>query len=95
MKKRYVKNQKGKTIYIPEDLEKAIVDFCNDECIYHIFESGCADQYGTEIKAQIKLLRLLGYDDKATLFENAFNEWMEEYIYSIKEQVNEERRKKI
>ena len=62
----------GKIIEITPELEKDIVYFCDDELNYHINESGCVDEYETEIKAQIELLRLLGYDDKANKYENEY-----------------------
>ena len=64
----------GKIIEISPELEKDIVDFCDDELNYHINESGCADEYETEIKAQIELLRLLGYDDMANEYKDEYEE---------------------
>lgn len=57
--------EKYKTINISASLEKSIVAFCNDELNYHINESGCANEYDSEIKAQIELLRLLGHTQMA------------------------------
>lgn len=51
----------SKTIIITPELEEDIVDFCDDELNYHINESGCAEAYDTEIRAQIELLKLLGH----------------------------------
>lgn len=62
----------SKIITITPELEKNIVAFCDDELNYHINESGCAESYDTEIRAQIELLKLLGHNDIA-------NEYSKEY----------------
>jgi hypothetical protein len=74
-----MKNTKGKTITISPELEDSIVAFCDDELNYHINESGCADCYEIEIRAQIELLRLLGYEATAAGYEVSFENWMEEW----------------
>lgn len=69
----------SKTITISPELESKIVDFCDDELNYHINESGCAEEYETEITAQIELLRLLGHDDLANAYQDYFDEYMKNY----------------
>lgn len=68
----------SKTIKISDDLERKIYDFCMDELNYHIYECGCAEEYEDEIEAQIQLLSLLGYKDKAYEFSKGFEEYMDE-----------------
>lgn len=70
----------SKTITITPKLEKDIVAFCDDELNYHINESGCAEQYEDEIKAQIKLLRLLGHEDLADEYSNDYKEYIKENV---------------
>ena len=48
------------TIEISEELKDKIIDFCTDELNYHINECDFADEYDTEIVAQIELLYRLG-----------------------------------
>lgn len=67
----------AKTITISDELEKLIVDFCDDELNYHINESGYAAEYDGEIKAQIELLKLLGYDTMASDYMKDY----ETYLY--------------
>lgn len=62
----------GKTITISPELESKILDFCDDELNYHINESGCPNEYDTEISAQIELLTLLGYTEIAEKYRNEF-----------------------
>ncbi len=77
--KIYVENwfektkEKGITITISPELERKIVAFCDDELNYHIHESGCAEEYKSEIEAQIELLRLLGQGNMADEYEREFN----------------------
>ena len=68
----------SKTITISDELDKKIVDFCNDELNYHINESRFADEYEDETTAQIELLRLLGYKEMADKYESDFKSKMEE-----------------
>lgn len=63
---------KSKTITITSALERDIVAFCDDELNYHINESGCPEEYKSEINAQIELLRLLGYDDMSESYKTQF-----------------------
>ena len=63
---------KSKTITITPALERDIVAFCDDELNYHINESGCPEEYKSEINAQIELLRLLGYDDMSESYKTQF-----------------------
>lgn len=78
--KKYVEDwfektkEKGITITISPELERRIVAFCDDELYYHIHESGCAEEYRSEIETQIELLRLLGHEDTANKYENEFTE---------------------
>lgn len=67
----------SKTITITPELEEDIIDFCDDELNYHINESGCAEDYDTEIRAQIELLKLLGYNIMA-------NKYLKEYRRELK-----------
>lgn len=69
-----------KTITISQEFEKDIVKMCNDELNYHINESGCVGEYESEIKTQIKLLRQLGYTDKADYYEKQFYSVMESCV---------------
>lgn len=73
-----VNNEEERYIRISEDLEKRIVAFCDDELNYHINDSGCADEYDEEIRAQIELLQLLGYGEMAEDYETQYNEWLKE-----------------
>ena len=75
----------GKIIEITPELEKDIVYFCDDELNYHINECDYADEYETEIKAQIELLRLLGYDDKANKYENEYDDITRMDTFNTKE----------
>lgn len=68
----------GKTITISEVLEKRIYDFCMDELNYHIHESGCAEDYESEILAQIELLKLLGYKEQADDFSSEYLDYLSE-----------------
>lgn len=68
----------GKTITISPELEEKILDFCKDELTYHIEESGCAEQYDTEITAQIELLTLLGHEDVAKEYQELYSEYLKE-----------------
>ena len=67
-----------KVIRISEELEKKIVNFCDDELGYHIRESGCANEYAEEIEAQIELLRLLGHKEMADDYESDYHEALDE-----------------
>lgn len=58
----------SKTISISKELEESIVWFCNDELSWHIHECE-AEEYDTEIRAQLELLRLLGHNDMADRYE--------------------------
>ena len=69
----------AKTIRITPALERDIVAFCRDELNYHINESGCAEEYASEIKAQIKLLALLGYEGEADGYNDDFKKCMKKY----------------
>lgn len=62
----------SKTITITPELEKDIIDFCYDELNYHINESGCAEEYDTEIRAQIELLKLLGHNGMANKYSKEY-----------------------
>lgn len=73
------------TIEISEELEKLIVDFCNDELNYHINESGCAEEYKEEIDAQLELLRLLGYN---TMREDYLEDY-KQYLIDTEQDTNE------
>ena len=68
----------AKTIRITPALERDIVAFCDDELDYHINKSGCAESYKSEIKAQIKLLKLLGYEQMANDYDQQFRDYMKE-----------------
>lgn len=68
----------GRTIHISDELEEKIVAFCDDELNYHINESDCADEYDSEITAQIELLQLLGRNEMAERYEKQYREWLEE-----------------
>lgn len=70
----------AKTITISESLERDIVNFCEDELNYHINESRCADAYDTEIRTQIKLLKLLGYEQMAEGYLNDYEAWRKENL---------------
>ncbi len=61
--------KKGKTITISPELEERIVESFMAELDYHIYESGCVDEYQTEINTQIDLLRLLGHTDLVKMYE--------------------------
>ena len=63
----------SKFISIEPELEKSIVNFCDDELNYHINESGCAEEYENEINAQIKLLEKLGYNQMAETYKEQFD----------------------
>ena len=76
----------SKMIEISDELEKKIVAFCEDELNYHIHDSCYADEYESEITAQIELLRLLGYKDMADEYEDDFKGYME----SLKEEKDSE-----
>lgn len=67
----------AKTITISDELEKLIVDFCDDELNYHINESGCAEEYHHEIIAQIELLQLLGYDKVANDYQQDYQSYLD------------------
>lgn len=73
-----MENTKGKTITISPELEASIVEFCDDELNCHI-NDGYANSYESEIRAQIELLRLLGYEAMATGYEADFENWMKEW----------------
>ena len=68
-----------KTIKISKAMEKKIVAFCADELNYHINESGCANEYKDEIKAQIYLLEQLGYADMAREYKEQYEEELKNY----------------
>lgn len=70
----------AKTITISESLERDIVKFCDDELYYHIHDSCCAVAYDSEIIAQIKLLKLLGYDQMAEKYLNDYKTWRNENL---------------
>lgn len=72
-----------KTITISDELAKRIVDFCEDELNYHINESGCADEYDSEIKAQVELLDLLGYSDRADKYRNEYQSYLDENGFGV------------
>ena len=65
-----------KTIKISASLERDIIAFCDDELAYHINGSGCVNEYKKEIRAQIRLLQLLGEKEKAERFNEQFKEAM-------------------
>ena len=67
-----------KTVEISPKLERKIVAFCDDELNYHIFESGCADEYEDECMAQIELLKLLGYETLANSYKKALKKALKE-----------------
>lgn len=77
--------KEGKTITISPELEKKIVAFCDDELDYHINDSGCAEEYRSEIEAQIELLRLLGHEKTADKYEQEFLEPDEEMDEELEE----------
>lgn len=52
----------AKTICIPEDLEKSLVDTLFDHLNYQIYEVDHACEYGTETVSMLDFLDLLGYD---------------------------------
>ena len=52
---------------------KEIVNFCEDELNYHINDCDCRE-YQSEIKAQIKLLELLGYDERSLFYKEQYKE---------------------
>ncbi len=68
----------SKQITIEPELERAIVDMCDDELNYHIKESGCAEEYASEISVQIRLLEKLGYSQKAKQYQEQFQNYMTE-----------------
>lgn len=70
---------KTKIIKITPAHERDIVAFCDDELNYHINESGCPNEYANEIKAQIKLLKLLGYEKMANNYLDQFKKEMKKY----------------
>lgn len=67
-----------KTIVVTKEMEDKIYDFCDDELNYHINESGCADEYAGETEAEIYILRQLGYNEAADIYERQMKEYMEE-----------------
>ena len=69
-----VKTTQAKIIQINRELEEGIYRFCIDELNYHINESRCAKEYDSEIRSQIELLKLLGYKEEATEFEQQYKE---------------------
>lgn len=68
----------SKQITIEPELERAIVDMCDDELHYHIKESGYAEEYASEISVQIRLLEKLGYSQKAKQYQEQFQSYMTE-----------------
>lgn len=66
----------AKTITISDELAQNIYDFCEDELDWHINEC-VASEYESEILAQIELLRLLGYEEDADAWDEAYKETIE------------------
>ena len=73
-----VKTTQTKIIRVNRELEEGIYRFCMDELNYHINESYCTKEYDSEIKSQIELLKLLGYEEEATKFEQQYKEKVNE-----------------
>lgn len=78
-----IPKEPGRTIHISEELEKRILDFCKDELEYHICESGCAEQYHSEILAQIELLKLLEDHSTAECYTDAYHNYLQENYEDI------------
>ncbi len=85
---------KEKTITIPADMVKNIRDFCKDELDWHI--NNCEpEEYLDECKAEIFLLKNLGFEEDAKRFEDdltaALEEAQEEIDSDSYEEEKEER----
>ena len=61
-----------KTVTVTSDLERRIVNFCDDELNYHINETIDPTEYESEIMAQIELLSLLGKRAMAEAYREAY-----------------------
>ena len=81
-------------IEVSDKLKERTIEFCDDELNYHIGESYCANEYHTEILAEIEILFLLGEKEKALEYAKLYQEYSKKEFY-VTERLSKEERKEI